>query len=116
MSSAAGARTTAASPTTASATAKAAACDQAPPSIQRMCSPTDAASANIDEFKQLLLTDKDQLARNLAEKLLAYATGAEPAPLDRPQIDAIVKRVSVQGMGFRTLIHEIVQSALFQTK
>jgi hypothetical protein len=71
---------------------------------------------NIDEFKQLLLTDKDQLARNLAEKLLAYSTGAEPAPLDRPQIDVIVKRVSEQGMGFRTLIHEIVQSALFQTK
>ncbi|MCX6836878.1 MAG: DUF1592 domain-containing protein [Verrucomicrobia bacterium] len=71
---------------------------------------------NIDEFKQLLLTDKDQLTRNLAEKLLAYATGAEPAPLDRPQIDVIVKRVSEQGMGFRTLIHEIVQSALFQTK
>jgi hypothetical protein len=71
---------------------------------------------NIDEFKQLLLTDKDQLARNLTEKLLAYATGAEPAPLDRPQIDAIVQRVNEQGMGFRTLIHEIVQSALFQTK
>jgi hypothetical protein len=71
---------------------------------------------DIDEFKELLLTDKDQLARNLAEKLLAYSTGAEPAPLDRPQIDVIVKRVSEQGMGFRTLIHEIVQSALFQTK
>lgn len=78
---------------------------------------TDGRSfRDIDEFKQLLLTDKDQLARNLAEKLLAYATGAEPAPLDRPQIDAIVKRVNEQGMGFRTLIHEIVQSALFQTK
>ena len=71
---------------------------------------------NIDEFKQLLLTDKDQLARNLTEKLMAYATGSEPTPLDRPQIDVIVKRVSEQGMGFRTLIHEIVQSALFQTK
>ncbi len=71
---------------------------------------------DIDEFKQLLLTEKDQLARNLAEKLLAYATGAEPTPLDRPQIDVIVRRVSEQGMGFRTLIHEIVQSALFQTK
>ena len=71
---------------------------------------------NIDEFKQLLLTDKDQLARNLAEKLLAYATGAEPTPLDRPQIDVIVRRVSEQGTGFRALIHEIVQSSLFQTK
>ena len=30
---------------------------------------------NIDEYKQLLLKDKDQLARALAEKLLTYATG-----------------------------------------
>ena len=33
---------------------------------------------NIDEFKQLLLKDKDQLARALAEKLLTYATGGAP--------------------------------------
>jgi len=71
---------------------------------------------NIDEFKQLLLADKTQLARNLTEKLLAYATGAEPTPLDRPQIDTIVRHVSEQGLGFRSLLHEIVQSALFQTK
>ena len=34
---------------------------------------------NIDEFKQLLLKDKDQLARALTEKLLTYATGARAA-------------------------------------
>ena len=71
---------------------------------------------NIDEFKQLLLTDKDQLARNLAEKLLAYATGAEPTPLDRPQIESIIQRTRENKNGFRSLIHEIVQSSLFQTK
>ena len=71
---------------------------------------------DIDEFKQLLLADKDQLTRNLAEKLLAYATGAEPTPLDRPHIDKLVRRVSEHGLGFRSLIHEIVQSPLFQTK
>ncbi len=71
---------------------------------------------NINEFKQLLLTDKDQLARNLAEKLLAYATGAEPTPLDRPQIESIIQRTRENKDGFRSLIHEIVQSALFQTK
>jgi hypothetical protein len=71
---------------------------------------------NIDEFKQLLLTDKDQLARNLAEKLLAYATGAEPTPLDRPQIESIIQRTRENKNGFRSLIHEIVQSPLFQTK
>jgi Protein of unknown function (DUF1592)/Protein of unknown function (DUF1588)/Protein of unknown function (DUF1587)/Protein of unknown function (DUF1595)/Protein of unknown function (DUF1585)/Planctomycete cytochrome C len=35
---------------------------------------------DIDEYKQLLLKDKDQLARALAEKLLAYGTGGRPAP------------------------------------
>ena len=34
--------------------------------------------ADIDELKQLLLTDKDQLARCLAGKLLTYATGRAP--------------------------------------
>jgi len=71
---------------------------------------------NIDDYKKLILEDKDQLTRNLTEKLLAYATGAAATPLDRPQIDAIVHRVSEQGHGFRSLIHEIVQSTLFQTK
>ena len=71
---------------------------------------------NIDDYKNLILKDKDQLTRNLTEKLLAYATGAAATPLDRPQIDAIVHRVSEQGHGFRSLIHGIVQSTLFQTK
>ncbi len=71
---------------------------------------------NIDDYKKLILEDKDQLTRNLTEQLLAYATGAAATPLDRPQIDAIVQRVSEQGHGFRSLVHEIVQSTLFQTK
>ena len=71
---------------------------------------------NIDEFKQLLLADKNQLTRNLAQKLLAYATGAEPTPLDGPHIERIVQRTRNHNNGFRSLIHEIVQSPLFQTK
>ena len=72
--------------------------------------------ADIDEYKQQLLADKDQLARNLTEKLLAYSTGAEPTPLDKPEIEAIVDRVREQNYGFRSLIHEVVQSEMFQTK
>ena len=48
---------------------------------------------NIDEFKQLLLKDKDQLARALAEKLLTYATGGHAAKADQPEIEAIVARI-----------------------
>lgn len=71
---------------------------------------------NIDEFKQVLLKDKDQLARALAEKLLSYATGAAPRKSDRPEIDAIVAKTRPKDYGLRTLVHEIVQSQAFQTK
>lgn len=71
---------------------------------------------NIDEYKQLLLDDKGQLARALTEKLLSYATGAPPTPIDDLQIDAIVANVRGKNYGFRTLVHEIVQSELFQSK
>src|SRR5205823_5434389 len=52
--------------------------------------PDGSKFKDVDEFKRLLLKDKDQLARALAEKLLSYATGAAPAKADRPEIDAIV--------------------------
>lgn len=72
--------------------------------------------ADIDEFKQLLLKDKDRLARALAEKLLTYATGARPSETDRAEIEAIVRKVREKNYGFRSLVHEVVQSKVFQTK
>ena len=65
---------------------------------------------DIDEYKQLLLADKDQLARALTEKLLSYATGAAPTTADRAEIEAIVRNIGGKNYGFRSLIHEIVQS------
>jgi hypothetical protein len=71
---------------------------------------------DIDEFKQLLLSDKDQLARALTEKLLTYATGAAPTTGDRAVIEAIVRNIAEKHYGFRSLVHEIVQSQVFQSK
>src|SRR2546426_8852061 len=86
--------------------------------------PVDAANVlpdgrkfkNIDEYKQLLFEDKDQLARALAEKLLSYATGGTPTKSDQPEIEAIIARIRPKEYGLRTLVHEIVQSKLFQNK
>jgi hypothetical protein len=86
--------------------------------------PVDAADVlpdgqkfrNIDEFKQVLLKDKDQLARALAEKLLSYATGASPAKSEQPEIESIVAKIRPKDYGLRTLVHEIVQSKVFQYK
>lgn len=72
--------------------------------------------ANIGQFKQLLLQDKDQLARSLAEKLLAYATGANPTLADRQDIEKIVARVRAKEYGLRSLVHEVVQSETFGSK
>jgi hypothetical protein len=71
---------------------------------------------DIDEYKRLLLTDKNQLARALTEKLLSYATGAPPTNSDREEISAIVERVRARDYGLRTLVQEIVQSRVFQSK
>ena len=71
---------------------------------------------NIDEYKKLILEDKDQLARCLAEKLLAYSTGAAPAKADQPHIETIVRNLREKSYGFRSLIHEITQSTIFQSK
>jgi hypothetical protein len=72
--------------------------------------------ADIDGLKQLLLEDKDQLARALAVKLVTYGTGAPPGPSDRAAVESIVGKVREKNYGFRTLIHAVVQSDLFRTK
>ena len=45
-----------------------------------------------------------------------YATGAAPTAADKPEIDGIVRSIRDKNYGFRSLVHEIVQSALFQNK
>lgn len=71
---------------------------------------------NIDELKNLLLEDKDQIARALTEKLLIYATGGALETADKSGTEEIVARIRDKNYGLRTLLHEIVQSRLFQHK
>ena len=78
--------------------------------------PSGEKFQNIDELKQILLKDEEQIARGLTVKLLTYATGAPPAPLNEREIEAIVASIKTKNYGFRTLIHEIVQSQSFQHK
>jgi hypothetical protein len=71
---------------------------------------------DIREFKQLLLDNEEQLARNLAQQLLVYATGAPIRFSDRPAIGKILANSRAEGYGVRKLVHEIVQSDLFTEK
>jgi hypothetical protein len=71
---------------------------------------------DIREFKQLLLDNEEQLARNLAQQLIVYATGAPIRFSDRPAIGKILANSQAECYGVRTLVHEIVQSELFLEK
>jgi hypothetical protein len=66
--------------------------------------------ADIDSYKQLLLEDRDGLARALASKLLTYATGAPVQFADRADVDALVEEIRGKNYGLRSLIHALIES------
>ena len=68
------------------------------------------------EFKQILLSDPDKIARNLAAKLLTYGTGAGISFSDRQVLDDIVAKTRNQGHGVRSLIHAVIASDSFLNK
>jgi hypothetical protein len=72
--------------------------------------------ADVDEYKRLLLEDKDALAFALASKLLVYATGATVQFSDRTDVMAIVEQVREKDYGLRSLVHAVVESRPFLHK
>lgn len=71
---------------------------------------------DIRGLKQLLVSDREQLARNLVRQLVVYSTGAPIRFADRPEIERILERTKAGGYGVRDLVREIVQSDLFVKK
>jgi hypothetical protein len=71
---------------------------------------------NVIEFKQALLADRDQLARNVLEKLTTYATGTPPSRADKKAIESLVAETRTEGHRFRDLVHALIQSPLFLRK
>jgi hypothetical protein len=78
--------------------------------------PGGRSFTDIEGFKKLMLENPDQIARNLAEKLVIYGTGHKIEIADRAEIEKIVADVRDKQYGFRTLIHLIVQSDTFRDK
>jgi mono/diheme cytochrome c family protein len=71
---------------------------------------------DIEDYKRILLEDKDQLARSLTQKLLIYATGADIQFADREVVEQIVADLRGKNYGVRTLMHDVVQSRVFLNK
>jgi hypothetical protein len=77
--------------------------------------PDERKFADITGLQDLLAGDTRALLHSLAKQFLIYATGRDIAFSDRAALDDIVTRAERRGGGIRTLIHEVVQSDLFQT-
>lgn len=71
---------------------------------------------NVVGFKELALANTEQIARNLTNQVVMYATGAEIEFADRREIDQIVEALADDGYGFRSLIHAVTQSDIFLSK
>ena len=77
--------------------------------------PNGKSFDDVEGLKAILVEQKDQFAKALTQKLLAYATGRHITPDDRPHIDTILANSQVAGDGFRDLIKLVVQSDPFRS-
>ena len=71
---------------------------------------------DIREFKQHLMKSKEQVARNLVSQLITFGTGAEIQFADREEVEAILHRHQAADYPMRRLIHEVVNSRMFQCR
>jgi hypothetical protein len=67
-------------------------------------------------LKKLLAARKEQFARCLTEKLLAYSIGRTLEAADRPQVERIAAEAKARGYGLRDLIALVAQSEAFGAK
>jgi hypothetical protein len=77
--------------------------------------PDGFAFHDIRQFRDWLSRQDQQVAKALTSKLLVYATGRTMGFSDRAEIEKIVQRAREQNLGFRSLIHEVVRSSIFQS-
>jgi hypothetical protein len=71
---------------------------------------------DIVSYRKLLLKRKEQIARNLVQRLITYSTGCEIQFADRPAVESILQKIESSEYGVRSMIHEVVQSELFLSK
>jgi len=71
---------------------------------------------DLQQLKEILRSEPEQLARSLASQLVTYATGASPTFADRDELTHIVKATQKKEHGVRSLIHEVIQSDMFRKK
>jgi hypothetical protein len=93
----------------------------------RVGQPTDPSGELTDgtkftgvmDYRKMLVADRPKqraLARNLTNQLVIYATGAPISFGDRVAIERILDKAGGDNPKLKELLHEVVQSPIFQTK
>lgn len=72
--------------------------------------------SDVAALKKLLVERKEQFARMLTERLLAYGCGRRIEGLDRPAVDKIVATTKADDYRFRDLLEQVVLSQTFRSK
>jgi hypothetical protein len=72
--------------------------------------------AGIAELRERLADDPAQLAYGVGSHLVTYATGSRPLGVDALAVEKIAALTKPDAYGFRSLLHAVIQSELFQTK
>ena len=89
------------------------------PSGKRVLPHADGDDAHRDGFEHLA-DEPDpppvELVGDMTGDEGADEHGKELEETDKPEVEAIIGKIRDKNYGFRTLIHEIVQSKVFQTK
>ena len=66
-----------------------------------------------DQYRDLVASEPEILARNLAQKFLIYGTGAPIAFSDRDDLTKIVHSAKSDRYGFRSILHAAITSDVF---
>lgn len=70
----------------------------------------------IRDYKTHLRESKEQVARNVLLKLIAFSTGAEIQFADREEVEKILQATKNDGYPLWSLIHHVVASRLFRNR
>lgn len=76
--------------------------------------PTGESFNGPAELKKIILGQKDQFVRNLAEQMLSYALGRELEYFDECVVNEMVKSMAAKEYRFSSLVEGIVRSYPFQ--
>lgn len=87
-----------------------------PPVDSSGTAPGGESFDNIDSFREILLKDERQLARNLMGRLITFGTGAGVSYADREAVECLLDETVNKDYGVRTMIHALVRSELFSKK